>query len=84
MTGPGINCGFDCTQSYTHGTSVTLTASASAGSSFTGWYEACTGTGKCVVSMTQARSVTATFDVIPPDDHHDHDHFAFRRDRGGR
>lgn len=58
----GINCGTDCTQTYNHGTVVTLTASASFFSFFTGWSGGgCTGTGACVVSMTTARTVTATF-----------------------
>jgi hypothetical protein len=45
---------------------VTLTATASAGSTFTGWSGACTGTGSCVVTMSAAKSVTATFTVPPP------------------
>ncbi len=58
----GISCGSDCSQNYTNGTSVTLAASASAGSTFTGWSgSGCSGTGNCTVSMTAARSVTATF-----------------------
>ena len=40
---------------------MTLTASPSAGSTFTGWSGACSGTGMCVVSMTQAHTVIATF-----------------------
>ncbi len=59
----GINCGTDCSEAFTSGTSVTLTAAPAAGSTFAGWSGACTGTGSCVVSMTQARSVTATFDL---------------------
>jgi Tol biopolymer transport system component len=59
----GISCGADCSQSYVSGTSVTVTARAARGSTFSGWSGACTGTGPCVVSMTQARSVTATFTV---------------------
>jgi Tol biopolymer transport system component len=62
-TPTGINCGTDCTEPYASGTSVTLTAAPAAGSTFTGWSGACTGTGSCVVSMTQARSVTATFNL---------------------
>jgi hypothetical protein len=63
----GINCGGDCSQSYLSGTSVTLTASPSAGSSFAGWSgSGCSGTGTCVVTMDQARSVTATFTQNPP------------------
>lgn len=59
----GIDCGSDCTESYATGTSVTLTATPSAGSVFAGWSGACTGTGTCTVAMTEARSVTATFDL---------------------
>jgi hypothetical protein len=49
---------------YTYGTVVTLTASANLGSTFTGWGGDCNGTGSCVVTMTSAQSVSATFDVI--------------------
>ncbi|MFN6963200.1 MAG: Calx-beta domain-containing protein [Pyrinomonadaceae bacterium] len=57
----GINCGSNCSANYDDGTNVTLTPAANPGSVFTGWSGACTGTAACVVSMTQARSVTATF-----------------------
>ena len=57
----GINCGSTCSASFNSGTQVTLTAQASAGSVFAGWGGACTGTGSCTVSMSAARSVTATF-----------------------
>ena len=60
-TPAGITCGADCTESYAHGTSVTLTATPATGSSFTSWSGACTGTGACVVPMTAAASATATF-----------------------
>jgi hypothetical protein len=59
----GISCGSDCSESYTSGTSVTLTAAAAGGSTFAGWSGACSGTGTCVLSMTAARSVTATFNT---------------------
>ena len=57
----GISCGSDCSESYTSGTSVTLTASAASGSTFAGWSGACSGTSTCTVSMSAARSVTANF-----------------------
>lgn len=57
-----ISCGADCAGSYDHGTMVTLTANASAGSTFSGWGGACSGTSPtCLVAMTAARSVTAAF-----------------------
>jgi hypothetical protein len=60
---PGINCGPDCSESYTQGTQVTLTASAAAGSTFTGWSGGGCGIGTCTVTMNAATTVTATFDL---------------------
>ena len=57
----GITCGATCSAAYAHGTVVTLTATPAAGSTFTGWSGACSGTGTCQVTMTEARNVTATF-----------------------
>ncbi len=58
----GINCGSICQSDFTYNTLVTLTAPAATGSSFAGWSgEGCSGTGTCSITMTQARSVTATF-----------------------
>jgi hypothetical protein len=62
----GINCGATCTSDFASGASVTLTATAAAGSTFVGWTgENCPGTGTCVVSMTATRSVSAAFMLIP-------------------
>jgi hypothetical protein len=61
-TPPGINCGSDCSQSFTAGTVVTLTATPDPDSTFTGWSGACTNsTGNCIVTMDAAKSVMATF-----------------------
>jgi hypothetical protein len=59
----GIDCGADCSESYTAGTNVTLSAIASAGSVFAGWSGACTGKDNCTVTMSEAKSVTATFNL---------------------
>ena len=61
----GIACGSDCSEPYASGTSVTLSATPATGYTFGGWGGACTGTGGCTVSMTAARSVSATFNAIP-------------------
>jgi hypothetical protein len=61
----GINCGAACSQTYTQGTVVTLTPTPTAGSTFAGWSGDCSGTGACTVTMSQARSVTATFNLVP-------------------
>jgi len=66
----GIDCGVDCAQDYNQDTVVTLTATPSAGQQFTGWVGACSGSATtCMVTMSQARSVTATFQAIPPVTH---------------
>jgi hypothetical protein len=62
-TPAGISCGTTCSASYASGTAVTLTAAAASGSTFAGWSGACTGAATCVLSMTAARTVTATFNV---------------------
>ena len=61
----GINCGNDCSQDYSEGTAVALSATPQPGSSFAGWSGACTGIGPCTVTMSTSRSVTATFNLIP-------------------
>jgi len=62
----GINCGATCSGTFASGSSVTLTATPDANSTFAGWSGACTSTGSCVVSMTAAMSVTATFALSGP------------------
>jgi hypothetical protein len=69
----GINCGADCSEAYDSGTVVTLSPAPDAGSAFAGWSGGCSGSGSCSVTMSQARSVTATFnatgggDTTPPE-----------------
>ena len=62
---PGIDCPGDCSQSYLEGTVVTLTATPDEGSTFAGWSGDCSGTASCSVTMDAARSVTATFTLLP-------------------
>lgn len=53
---------------YPHGTVVTLTATATAGSMFTGWRVngvlACNGMNDCGMTLTANSTVTATFELI--------------------
>ncbi len=65
VTAPNIDCGSDCTDTVLHGTTVTLTAEALTGGTFAGWSGDCSGAQPtCTVTMTQARSVTATFNPV--------------------
>ena len=57
----GINCGSDCTEVYTGGAVVTLTATSDSGSTFGGWSGACTGSGTCTLTMDAAKSVSPLF-----------------------
>jgi hypothetical protein len=60
----GINCGSDCTEPYTAGTTVTLMADPNPTSSFAGWSGACS-VDPCEVTMDASKSVTATFTANP-------------------
>ena len=62
-TPAGINCGATCSFSFNNNTMVTLTAAPAAGSTFTSWSGACTGSGGCTVTMSAVRAVTASFGV---------------------
>jgi CSLREA domain-containing protein len=63
----GIDCPGDCAQTYLAGSVIELTAAPDEGHSFTGWSGACSGTGPCVVTMNEARSITADFEEGPAD-----------------
>jgi hypothetical protein len=64
----GINCGSTCSHAFAYGSSVSLSSSPQAGSTFAGWSGACSGTGSCTLTMSGNRAVTATFNLIssPP------------------
>lgn len=63
----GIDCGVDCSESYPHGTVVTLTATPDAAtSSFAGWSGGgCSGVGPCLATMDADKAVTAMFTLTP-------------------
>ena len=65
----GIDCGVDCYEPYVIGTTVTLTATPNAGI-VSGWSDCDADSGlgitsTCTVTMTEDRSVTATFMGAP-------------------
>ena len=64
----GISCGSTCSHTYAYGSSVILKAKSGKRSSFAGWSGACKGKAACTVSMTDARSVKASFvrDCVVP------------------
>ena len=62
VTGPGINCGTDCTQDFEPGEQVTLTAVPAEGDTFDGWSEASCGMQlTCTVTVSADMTVTANF-----------------------
>jgi hypothetical protein len=60
----GINCGTDCSETYTYNTVVTLTASPSLLFSTWSGCDAVAG-ATCIVNMNSVKSVTATFLGLP-------------------
>ncbi|HUQ80439.1 MAG TPA: hypothetical protein VM076_04855 [Gemmatimonadaceae bacterium] len=50
-----------CAFQFPFETNVTLSATPSANNTFESWSAPCSGTGTCVVPMTVARTITATF-----------------------
>jgi hypothetical protein len=62
VTGGQINCPGTCTQTAQGGSTVTLTATPSAGSMFNGWTGGgCIGTGPCTTTVSGNVTITATF-----------------------
>ena len=62
----GINCGTTCSADYVAGAAVTLSVYPDGSSSFAGWSGGgCSGTGGCTVTMDQAMTVTAAFNINP-------------------
>ena len=60
----GISCGTDCTELFSEGTAVTLSAAPGAGSRFSSWSgcDAIEEDGDCSVTMDGVRNVIATFE----------------------
>lgn len=66
----GIDCGFDCSEDFSDGASVTLTANPDTGSKFVKWtgdIGQCTATEKaCTLTVDQARTLDAEFSKDTP------------------
>lgn len=62
----GIDCGATCASAFVTDAVVTLTAVPVANSVFAGWSGGtCSGTSACMVTLSEARNVIATFDLRP-------------------
>jgi phospholipase C len=65
----GISCGPTCSTSFSPGTHVTLTATATTNSYFVGWTGGCSGNqATCTLTLSASQQVIATFDTAqkPP------------------
>ncbi len=63
----GIDCdSTTCSANFADGTSITLTAVAPSGGSFSGWGGGCTGPAGCALTLSQDQTVYATFSAPPP------------------
>jgi hypothetical protein len=64
--GKSINCGTECEETFTEGTPVKLTGTSGANSKAVIWggCDAVNGSNECEVTMSAAKGVTATFDLV--------------------
>lgn len=61
----GIDCGSDCSETFSDGTSITLTATPSVGYEFDGWSgSGCNGIGQCLLTINSDITVSASFSPI--------------------
>jgi hypothetical protein len=66
ISGNGLNCGSTCYVMLNNNTAVTLTATPSTGSNFTGWSGTeCAGINTCKFNITANVSVIASFTKLP-------------------
>ena len=66
VTGTGINCGSDCTETYAPGTEVELTATPQYASNVAGWTNCDAPSGNtCTMTMDTSKTVTVTFTTTP-------------------
>jgi len=65
---PEIECPVHCLGHYEEGSTVTLTATAAAGSRFAGWRGECSGIDPCTVTIRSDLSLSATFEALAADD----------------
>jgi len=63
----GINCGSTCSANFAKDSTVTLTATAAADSTFGGWSGACSSStnNTCTVTMDADKTATASFNLGP-------------------
>lgn len=61
----GLDCTTSCEADFAPGTEVTLTATPDEGNFFAGWVDPCSGTGTCVLTLNDSRSVGAEFTLDP-------------------
>lgn len=63
---PAFDCRTQCSQTLPDGTRLQLSALPEAGSVFTGWQGACTGSADCTLTLDADREVVAIFEALPP------------------
>jgi uncharacterized repeat protein (TIGR03803 family) len=63
----GIICPTDCVSAFPAGTAVTLTATSTGGSTFTGWSNNCSTTSNNLCTVDSTQVLSAGFNPPPPD-----------------